>query len=323
MELVNRTRYPAGLARMVIGRDDRIAASALVRVTYALQGGALTPLEEQPWIVSNAPWEGPHGLMAGDNVFYKGGVDVHLFGRAVAPGGRPLPNTDVEIRLGRDFQRTVRVFGPRVWHRRLGELVATPPRPFFEIPLTLGYAYGGKDEWDALEVPCLENPEGTGFFVTEENAVDRPLPCIEDPDELIQKWDDRPQPAGLGICPPASPLHAKRGLTVSPEGQARISALYFNAAFPRMVAPKLAARDVAWIGGVSRDGPVTFTLPRHAFALRLRFGAESHELPLEVDQIGVEIDLRRVFIAYRAPYRYIVYELQERGCELVELGFES
>ena len=40
-------------------------------------------------------------------------------------------------------------------------------------------------------------------------------------------------------------------------------------------------------------------------------------------RIGVEIDLRRVFIAYRAPYRYIVYELQERGCELVELGFES
>lgn len=322
MELVNRTRYPAGLARMVTGRDDRIAASALVRVTYSLRDGELSPREEQPWIVSNVPWDGPQGLMAGDDVFYKGGVDVHLFGRAVTPDGRPAPDTDVEIRVGPHFQRTVRVSGPRVWHRKFGHLVPTAPRPFTEMPLTLRYAYGGKDRWDGLEIPCAENPEGMGFFVTEENAVDRPLPCIEDPSALIQKWDDRPEPAGLGICPPTSPLHAKRGLTVSPDGRARVDALFFNAAFPQMVASRAAPGDLVRIAGVSERGPVRFAMPRHSFVLRLRFGSESHELPLIVDQVGIEIDMHRIFIAYRAPYRYTVHGLQDRGCELVEIGFE-
>jgi hypothetical protein len=322
MELTNLTPYSAGIARMVYG-EDRIAASVLVRVTYDIKNGKLVPSEGQPWIVSQAPWEGPQGLMAGDHVFYKGGVDVHLFGRAVPEGGSLAPEVEVEIRIGTDFRRHVRVFGARVWHRRLGGLVPTPPRPFSSLPLTLSHAYGGKDTWDGLEIPCVENPEGLGFYAMEESAVDHPLPFIEEPGKLIQRWDDRPDPAGLGICPPTSPLHAKRGVTVTSEQQARILPLFFNTAFAPMIARSIAGGAPVFISGVSERGPLQLRLPEHRFSVRLRFGTEVHDLPLAIDQVGIEVDESRAFIAYRAPFRYVVHELQARSCELTEQEFQS
>ncbi len=68
MELTNHTRYPALIARMVAA-EDRIAASVLVRVKYRIERGRLVPSNEQPWGVSQGPWEGPAGLMEGDLVF--------------------------------------------------------------------------------------------------------------------------------------------------------------------------------------------------------------------------------------------------------------
>lgn len=317
MELINRTRYPAGLARMVYG-DDRIAASVLVRVTYDIKNGELIPSEEQPWIVSNTPWEGPHGLMDGDLIFYKGGVDVFLFGRAVPEGGGSATEMDVEIRIGNGFQRRVRVFGPRVWQRRLGKLVATAPRPFTEMPLTLAYAFGGKDTWDGLEMPWPENPEGQGFYLTEDSAVNRLLPCVEEIEQLITNWDDRPDPAGLVQCPPTSILRAKNGLTILAGGKAKLRARFFNAAFLPMIAADVRGGNLVRVAGMSTSGPKVFLLPNHTFFLRLRFGAEVHELPLVIDQVAVEVDIQRVFVAYRYPFRYIVHDLQERQCELLE-----
>lgn len=321
MELANHTRYPAGIARMVYG-DDRIAASVLVRVTYRIDRGKLVPADDQPWIVSNQPWQGPQGLMDGDLIFYKGGVDVFLFGRAVPERGRTESQLDVEITVGAELRRRVRVFGPRVWYRGLTGLVASPPRPFTSIPLTLAYAYGGQDSWDGLPIPHLENPEGMGFYVVEESAVDRPLPCIEEIDHLIARWEDRPPPAGLVPYPPASPLRAKNGVDTTPGQPPRVTPRFFNSAFPPMIAAKLSGGDTARITGVAEDGPVELTLPRHALLVRLRFGDEQHEYPLSIDQVGFEIDEGRVFIAYRFPFRYVVHPLQERSCELFERGFE-
>jgi hypothetical protein len=314
MELVNHTRYPAGLARMVYG-EDRIAASVLVRVTYDIKDGTLVPSEEQPWIVSNAPWESPQGMMDGDQIFYKEGVDVFLYGSAVPEGGRSTTQMDVEIRIGSAFQRRVRVFGPRVWRRGLAGLVPTAPLPFSEMPLALKHAFGGKDVWDGLEIPWQENPEGRGFYLTEDSAVDRPLPCVEEVDQLITKWDDRPAPAGLVHYPPTSPLRAKNGLVVV--GQtAKLSPRFFNMAFPPMIADHARAGDAIRVTGISRDRQTLLALPEHAMRLRLRFGSETHDLSLGIDQIGIEFGRARVFLSYRYPFRYVLHEMQERSCEL-------
>lgn len=318
MDLTNHTRFPAGIARMVIGQDDRIAASVLVRVTYDVRGGELTPSDEQPWIFSNAPWESPKGWMDSDLVFYKGGVDVFLFGHAVSEGGRPTSQVDVEIRVGASFQRLVRVTGPRVWYRGLGSLVPTPAGRFEALALTLGNAFGGRDTWDGLEIPWQENPDGMGFYASEENAVDKPLPYIEEPSALIAKWDDRPPTAGLGPLPIGSPLRSKQGFVLDDQNRPKITPRFFNSAFAPMICPAVKSGERAAVAGVSADGLLAFTIPEIPFFVRLRFDSEQHELPLAIDQIGIEASDRRVFIAYRCPFRYIVVPLQIRECHLLE-----
>jgi hypothetical protein len=319
MELTNLTRYPAGLARMAC-KEDRIAASAIVRVTYEIRGGALVVSEDQPWEVSMRPWEGPKGWMDGDYIFYKEGVDVFLFGRAIPPGGEPASQMDVELRIGEGHTRRVRVFGPRVWERGASGLVASSPQPFPELPLTLANAFGGKDAWDGLTIAWQENPYGIGFFVSEESAEGKRLPCIEEIDHLISAWDDKPPVAGLGPLPLGSPLHSKQGLEVSAEGAMKITPRLFNAAFAPMIAKGIKPGDAVQITGVSASGPVRFRLPEIPFVLRLRFGAGAYELPFSMDQIGIEVDEERVFIAYRSPFRYVIRELEERQCELMERG---
>lgn len=317
MELENRTRYPAGLARMAYG-GDRVAASVLVRVTYDLKNGRLTPSEEQPWIVSNQPWSSPRGWMPGDLVFYKGGVDLFLFGHATPEDGKPAKQMEVVVTLGSTFRRRAHVSGARVWHRRLGQLVPTPPQPFASLPLTLHYAYGGADTWDGLAIPWPDNPEGIGFYLEEKNAVDRPLPCIEEPEQLIQKWDDRPPAAGFCALPATSSMRARHGLTEGPPPSLKRVPRMFNAAFPPMIAPHAHPGDPFTVTGVSRNGPLHFTLPAPQLLVRLAFGGEVHEEAPAIDEVGVDVDKQTAFIAYRYPFRYVVHEMQARSCELLE-----
>lgn len=317
MELINNTRYPAGITRMVYG-EDRIAAAVLVRVTYTIRDGALVPSDGQPWLVSSEPWLSPQGPMTADMAFYRGGVDVFLFANAEPSGGRPTADMTIQLDIGASFRRRVRAFGPRFWQRRWGRLVPTTPQEYTSLPLTVEHAFGGKDSWDGLGVPYPENPDGTGFYLTEENAVDRPLPRIEDPEHLIERWDDRPAPAGLRPCPPSSPLRAKNGTIVRPDGRLKIRPHFFNDAFPAMIAGRLEPGDRVEATGVSTSGALRFALPRHPLTVRLGFGSESHRFPLAIDQVGIEVAEGRVFIAYRYPFRYIIHELQRRSCELLE-----
>lgn len=322
MKLVNTTPYPADVFRMSIG-DDRIAASVLARVTYDFSSGALVPSPEQPWIVSPVPWEAPDGAgaMDTDDVFYKGGVDVFVFGRAVAARGEPVKRMDVTVSIG-SFIRKVVVFGDRVWRRQSGGgLAPSDPEPFTEMPLTLAFAFGGKDTYDGLEVAWPDNPHGKGFCVgpEEDSAVDRPLPNIEDPDHLIQHWSDHPDPAGVALCPRFMSARMRNGLILDDRG--RISAIrptFYNAAFPPMIAERVKPGDAIRITGVSAEGPLELVVPRHDLFVRARFGPEAREVPLAIDQVGIEVDKKRAFIAYRYPFRYVIVPLQRRSLELFQ-----
>jgi hypothetical protein len=45
------------------------------------------------------------------------------------------------------------------------------------------------------------NPEGRGFYLTEESAENQPLPNLEWHDEQLRAWDHRPDPGCLAPCP--------------------------------------------------------------------------------------------------------------------------
>jgi hypothetical protein len=318
MELVNRTPFPAGMFRTAVG-DDRIAAAVVARVTYDLTASGLVPSAEQPWKFSPAPWEGPYGPMDGDEVFYRGGVDVFVFGHARAEGGRDARQIDVTIEVA-EFRRRVVVFGDRVWERQGRTLAPSAPRPFRALPLTLAHAYGGKAEWDGLAVPFPYNADGKGYYLEEEQAVGRPLPNIEDPERLVRRWDERPDPVGVTPCPQVNGLRLREGLDCDDKCMPRgIRPSLFNAAFPRMIAPRVQPGDRGRLSGVQEAGPLVFTIPPTELQVRLQLADTVLERSLAVDQLGIEVDRGRVFLAYRYPFRYVVQPLQKRSCELARV----
>lgn len=315
MQLTNHSRYPADIFRTVMDQE-RIAAAVFARITFDIVDGELRHSDEQPWIVSGPPWDSPQGPMDSDEVFYKGGVDLFLFGRARAPQDHAVTQMRVRIAVGA-WTREVDVFGNRVWERHGKRIAASAPAPFREMPLTIAHAYGGADEWDALVVAYPANPDGKGYYIDEEKAIGGPLPNLEELDAPITAWTDQPDPAGLGPCAMQSPLRMRNGVGFDDEGAiVQIRPTLFNAAFPRMIVPSVAPGETVTVEGVLPDRPLSFRLPDASPRLRLTFGAEVIEPTLTIDQIGIEADESRVFVAYRYPFRYVIHPLQLRTCEL-------
>jgi hypothetical protein len=297
--------------------DRRFAAALVARVTFQLTGEGPVPSGDQPWIVSRGPWNSPQGPADGDALFCRGGVDLFLFGTARA-AGRPVTESWVDLTVG-DFARRIRVLGDRSWARRGGRLEATAPRPFTRMPLSLSHAYGGKTVWDGLEIAQPDNPAGRGYLVDAASAVRTPLPNLEDPDHPIRRWDDRPDPVGLGLCPMTSGLRLRNGLVVGEGGELRgIRPALFNAAFPGMIAERVVPGDAVRIGGVTGPaGPLSFAVPDLPLAARVRFGDRVIQRPLAVDQLGIEADTQRIFVTYRYRFRYVMHPRQIRSCCLV------
>jgi len=316
MIFVNPTLYPALLFPTVLD-PERMLASVVVRVTYTLTA-PLAIAAEQPWLVSPEPWESPAGLMEEDGPFLRGGVDLFVFGRAWAPGGRATRSMKVQVKAGA-FVREAVVTGRRFWvGDGRGGLVATQPEPFTSMPLTMAEAFGGKSEADGLEIPFPENPLGKGFHVRAEQALNQELPNLEEPDSPMRQWGDIPTTCGFGFCPRLNSARVQNG-TVRDDQHNILDFRppLFNQAFVPMIAPALAPGDTVELLGFSPHGAIAFVVPGPPAYLRLHFGERVFERALAVDQVGVEVDAGRVFVTWRFPFKYVVREREERMCELV------
>lgn len=315
MIFVNPTIYPAQLFRTVLDAD-RMLASVVVRVTYAL-APRLTVAADQLWKVSAEPWESPGGLMEDDGPFLRGGVDLFVFGRVYAPSG--TRSMRIQLKAGA-FLREAVVSGRRIWIREGRGLVPSEPEPFSSLPLTMEHAFGGTSEADGLQVPFPDNALGKGFHVTAEQALGRELPNLEEPNHMMNQWNDMPPACGFGFCPRVNSGRAQNG-TIRDAQQQNILDFrpqFFNQAFVPMIAPSLVPGDPIELVGFSPHGPMRFMVPPPPLGVRLSFGERVVERSLAVDQIGVEVEAARVFVTWRFPFRYVVREREERMCELVE-----
>jgi hypothetical protein len=321
VDFANQTRLPAHLVRGIV-RGDEMFGSLVVRATWDIgPGGRLALAAEQPWRVSPGPWDGPAGPMPGDELFYRGGVDVFVFGSARAPEGKTAARLDVSIAIGERFRHTVAVFGDRIWERRLFSVVPGEPAPFVEMPLALARAFGGKDVWDELSIPYPDNPDGRGFYLERGNALGRPLPNIEDPAHPVAEWSDRPEPVGMGAPPASFGPRLRRSLRFNPATGMleHLDPAFFNHAFPGMIAPKdVKPGDLVRLENVRPDGPLCFTLPPCPVEMRLRIGERRLAAFPAIDQIGIEPDRLRAFVTYRHPFRYRMVPMEKRECSLVD-----
>ncbi len=319
MDFQNDTPFPAILPTTVLD-EDRMAASLVARVTYALdvsrKKDRLRVAAEPVWKVSHEPLETPHGTLEPETPFLKGGVDLFVFGAARALDREPVTRMEVRVAVG-DFVRRAVVTGNRTWLKSATSGVhMSAPTKFVEMPLVLANAFGGKGEWDGLAIPWAENPDGKGFVVAEDRAPGKPLPNLEEPDARVTAWDDRPPICGFGFCPQTNRARFREGLVFKDRTLTDITPRWFNTAFPPMVAPRAAPGDHVEVTGFTHDGSLGFEVPAPPFELHLRFGDKEATRTPVVDGLGIEVDEKRVFVTYRFAFRYVVRARELRQATL-------
>jgi hypothetical protein len=208
-----------------------------------------------------------------ESAFTKVTTDVAVIGDAVAAAG-PVRQLLVEIQIGA-LRRQLAVIGDRRWLPRNGGLHMSDPQPFDRIPLIFERAFGG---WDrrpaAVEKHGFEprNPIGRGYYSTGMMDPDLPLwlPNIEDPRHLIERVEDRPEPAGCGFTLPQWQPRARLAGTYDDAWSEQRSPLlpldfdrrFFNAATSALIAPEyLTGDEPVRVRNMTPTGDLTFQLP--------------------------------------------------------------
>lgn len=199
----NRTEFLAS-PLLLIGKDgERLVV--IVKATFArLPGEGALELAERPEQrgirAADLPWGEPEKSSIkypSDLCIMKPGTDVIVVAAAHAPGGKAVPSFDAGVRVG-PLQKTVRVFGLRVWEAKGAGISAA--RPTTGIEVRYDHAWGGLDASDP-RLPVVEeprNPVGMGIAQDPAALTHRPAPFIEDPLQPIRSAQTRPPPAGLG-----------------------------------------------------------------------------------------------------------------------------
>jgi hypothetical protein len=252
--------------------DGRARLTIVLKATFSWQP-AVTPAPTQ---LPCFPSDIPHGndtttiRFESDLVPFKPRTDVVLVGRAHAPAGAPVTQLAVGLQVG-TLRRAMVVFGDRTWsYRAVGSPAISKPKPFTTMDLVYERAFGGIDS--AAARYCKENLVGVGFIGknTRESVDGKPLPNLEDPDNLIRSWDTHPKPVGFGFygrgwmprLQYAGTYDEQYRKEVAPAMPKDFSYALFNGAHPALqVEPYLRGDEEVELINASRESPLRFRLP--------------------------------------------------------------
>jgi hypothetical protein len=315
MELVNHTEFPAAMQRAGIG-DKEMLCIVACKATYRVQGNSLAVVSEQEaWPVFDKPYQFRGVSLSSDLEFRKSGIDILVFGEAVAPGSEPVRHMPVAVRSGR-FRFAVQVFGDREWKKGMYGFEPSEPRPFVRMPLTNDRAFGGCAKWDELAIHHQINSEGRGFCLLENSAEGVPLPNLELPDHLIRKPTETPRPAcwfktsGMEI----DPLQLQgnlRGFLFS-----SMKDIFQQAAKDFVVSPDDLDRSMV-LEGFDESGVLEFPLPRTAGPIvHARIGKLRGAFPSTLSSLILLVTERVVIASYVSCFRFLFEPMDERTVEL-------
>lgn len=328
MELDNQTPLPA--AHVKSGQVDEMLTLLLAAATYDVVDGSLElAREQQPLRLA------PESVQANDAQLMREGVSVCVDGHVYAPGGE-AKKASAELRVG-DWQQRIAAFGPRVWWKGvMGKLKPTEPRAFERVEMTWELAFGGAVarpnmvlEHEGQQVLVPEHDEGyvlnlggTGFYVDETMAVDEPLPQLEDPDRLIRRWDDRPEP----VCFAPYPLSGgMRAASLVDDGQVKLERTprMLGRSCPHGTFDEIPAGTELAVAGMRPDREeLTFAVPAPPVLFDVQVGTVERRLTPRLDAIDVDAEAGTVRCVYRVSFRYPLLAFERRYAR-VEMSDEA
>jgi hypothetical protein len=271
------------------------------------------PSEEQrPPVMEDVYWEEPGTSSLryeGQTAYTRPGTDIYVSGHAWAPRGKPAKEVLAAVKVG-PCQKGIRVFGTRVWYRGALGLKISEPRPFESIPLRYERSFGGVAQAKGKEPPNYEprNPVGVGLYGSTKEAIEQPLPNLEDPLHLMSSPTDRVPPAGFG--PIARSWQPRLGFAGTydevwverraPLWPTDFDPRFFNAASPGLVAsPGLKGGEPVVLAGLSPDGQIAFPLPRYRLMAKNIFRHRVDRRELLLDAVYIEEDERALTLIWR------------------------
>ncbi len=319
MLLVNPTPLPVALVPNA--EEDRMVTLLLVAATYHVGEAGLEVAEDQQPLLRMPPMP-----LLGDANPSKMGVSVCVTGFVYAPGGAASQAT-ARLRVGSE-ERAVAAFGPRVWREGAGgTLGPTAPLPFDRVEMAWRHAFGGGVRRPTRVVPlagggeaiapehdeaCNENPDGVGFYPDRDDALEQPLPSLEDPAHLQARFDDRPAP----VCFAPYPIYGGlRAAAIVRDGEVawQEHGRAMTRSAPATTFAAIPAGTRVAVEGMRRRGETfAFDVPAPPVDVEVALGGRATRIRLDTDAIDLDAETARVRIVWRAFFAYPLVRFEGR-----------
>lgn len=320
MKLLNETPHAANMLRSEV-KDDLLFAAVIAHVRYAVdEAGALTEQAGSgddllPAQIRLQVLEDDYGHLQADELVGRSGTDVIVLGDAVAEA--PVEQLTVRVEAG-PYGHEVAVYGDRLWEPGAGGLKPSAPEPFDRMPLSCDRAYGGQVETELGTEAYQINPRGKGFYTDEQQARGGPLPNLEDPQNPIQRWSDRPAPAGVGPRPDRM-MHMERFLEQPREGRARFRPTrgFHDLAFPGLCGQRLEATDTISLHGIGRPGRLSVRLPQAPLEMEVQLGQRRYLRAMNPEEVLLDCRTMLLDLTYRKNITYDFVPHQKRRIRLL------
>ncbi|QRK11094.1 DUF2169 domain-containing protein [Archangium violaceum] len=272
--------------------------------------------DEQPEPMPEDVYWGDPGTSSlqyeGQSAYFRPGTDIYVNGQAWAPLGRPVKEMLVAVRVGA-CRKGLQVFGDRVWRRGITGWRSSSPEPFESMPLRYERSFGGPAprEGDRPRAYEERNPLGRGFHPEGRDAVDQPLPNLEEPLRLLSAPTERVPPAGFGAIARAWQPRLAYGGTYdqkwieqrAPLWPLDFDVRFFQAASPGLVAtPWLEGGEPVVLSGLSPDGTFSFHLSRPRLVASAVFRDRTERRRLRLDAVLLEPDERLLRLYWRVAF---------------------
>lgn len=326
MRFENHTPLPADVVRTA-ERDDRVTCLVVCAMSCAIGRRGLSLLAEQRPLLTDPGLPFPNDVMP----VPERGVSVTATGfvHPARPGDR---SAFARLAVG-DRELSLVAFGRRVWQRSAGSgrLEPSSPEPLEPVEMDWKNAYGGTlrrktalFELDGEPTILPEhdasyphNPDGAGFYLSEEEAELSPLPQIELAESPCRAFGDHPEPG----CFAPYPLYGGlRGEFVVREGaidKSRLGRLT-SRAVPRLTFDVLPPGTRLGLAGMRPGGEtLAFSVPESPAALSLGVGVERAMLPLALDAVDIDAEHASVRFVFRLMVSYALVRHERRVASLL------